>query len=130
MTSPIPSTTATSSAAEQEWILLESLDALLADAVQALGSGEAQSVEQLGQQIQLTAQDLAALSLQIARAPQNGEAQLKRRQLLLNVRRQNDFCRAILRRWRRSLMLRQQLLEMAAPPAYYAEPFSSAQELL
>jgi hypothetical protein len=115
-------------AAERELELLESLKVLLAAAMDSLGQGDAQTVPDISQQISLTAQELAALSLQISRLPQGVEAQLKRKEFLLEVRQQSAFCRAILRRWRRSIILRQQLLEMRTQSMSYPGHFTLTQE--
>jgi hypothetical protein len=116
-------------AAEQEFQLLQNLDALLVTVTQSLGCGEPQTVPEISGLISLTARELTALSRQVACCPENAEAQVKRRQLLLDIRKQAAFCRAILRRWRRSIMVRQQLLEMRSEPLAYPAGLNPLQEL-
>jgi hypothetical protein len=49
------------------------------------------------------------------------EAQQQRQRLLAELRQQRAFCSAMLRRWRRSIRLRQQLLDLANEPVIYTE---------
>ena len=59
---------------------------------------------------------LMATSLHLGRLPLTPEAQQQRQKLLAELRQQRSFCRAMLRRWRRSILLRQQLLDLATEP--------------
>jgi len=106
---------------EQELVLLETMKALLEVAMRALSGGEALPLLEVSRQIGLTAQELTAFSLQMGRLPWTPEAQQQRRKLLLELSQQRAFCRAMLRRWRRSIALRQQLLGLQTEPVPYTE---------
>ena len=54
----------------------------------------------------------------------NPEAQGQRQKLLAEIRRQRAFCCAMLRRWRRSILLRQQLLDLATETGIYTQPLA------
>ena len=115
----------TEPAVEQELFLLETLKSLLDGAVRALAGGEAASLLEVSRQIEFTAQQLIALSLQLGRIPWTAEAQQNRRKLLAELAQQRAFCRAMLRRWRRSIALRKQLLALANEPAPYSESLAA-----
>jgi len=106
------------SAAEQELALLQAVKSLLEGIVRSLRSGEAGPLVEASREINSTAQDLLALWLQLGCIPWTPEAQQERRRLLREIGRQRTFCRAMLRRWRRSIALRRQLLEIAEPELY------------
>ncbi len=108
-------------AADREFILLETLKSLLDVAMRSLGGGEALPLLEVSRQINLTAQELTAFSLQIGRMPLTPEAQQRRRKLLAELSQQRAFCRAMLRRWRRSIAMRQQLLALRSEPVPYTE---------
>lgn len=90
--------------------------------------GDVRDVPVICGQIAATAQELSALALPLASLPGSPDAHRKRRKLLLDIRQQCAFSRAILRRWRRSMMARQQLLEMRMPATTYSEPSRPAME--
>ncbi len=112
---------ASTSAVDQELVLLETLKALLETAIRSLSGGEAGALMEVSRQIRSTADEVMALSLHLGRLPGTPEAQQQRRKLLEELGRQRAFCRAMLRRWRRSLVLRRQLLCLQAEPVPYTE---------
>jgi len=75
--------------------------------------------------ITATAADITAASLNLGRVQWTPEGQQQRRKLLAEMRQQRSFCSAMLRRWRRSILLRQQLLDLATAPTIYTEPFAA-----
>ena len=106
---------------DQELVLLETLKSLLEEAMRSLSGGEALPLLEVSRQINLTAQELTAFSLQMGRLPWTPEAQQQRRKLLAELGQQRSFCRAMLRRWRRAIVLRQQLLGLQDEPVLYTE---------
>ena len=106
---------------DQELVLLETLKSLLEEAMRSLSGGEALPLLEVSRQINLTAQELTAFALQMGRLPWTPEAQQQRRKLLAELGQQRSFCRAMLRRWRRAIVLRQQLLGLQDEPAPYTE---------
>ncbi len=110
---------------DPELVLLETLQSLLDTAMHSLSSGEAGILIEASRQIRSTADEVIALSLQVGHLPSNPEAQSQRQKLLAELGQQRAFCRAMLRRWRRSLVLRQQLLGLQAEPLPYTESLQS-----
>jgi hypothetical protein len=102
-------------------VLLETLKSLLETAIRSLSGGEAGALIEVSRQIRSTADEVMALSLQLGHLPWTPEAQQERRKLLEELGQQRAFCRAMLRRWRRSLVLRRQLLGLQAEPVPYTE---------
>ena len=117
--------TAPLSRADQELVLLETMKSLLDEAMRSLSGGEAWALLEVSRQINMTAQQLTALALQLGRLPMTAEAQQQRRRLLADLSQQRAFCRAMLRRWRRSLMLRRQMLASRSEPAPYTESLAA-----
>lgn len=107
---------------DQELVLLETLKELLTSAIRCLSGGEAGSLVETSRQISATAGDLMALAGQLGHLPLTAEEQQRRRKLLAELSQQRSFCRAMLRRWRRSLLLRRELLAVQTEPETYAEP--------
>ena len=115
---------------DEQLILLETLKGLLDAAVRSLSGGEALPLLELSRQITGAANDLMCLSLQVGHLPWTPEHQEQRRRLLVELSQQRAFCRAMLRRWRRSLALRQQLLGLrAAQDVPYTESLGGKLEL-
>jgi hypothetical protein len=106
---------------DQELVLFETLNSLLETAMRSLSSGEAGTLMEASRQIRLTADEVMELSAQLGRLPRTPAVQQERRKLLAELGQQQAFCRAMLRRWRRSLALRQQLLGLRAEPLPYTE---------
>jgi len=113
----------------QEIILLETLKSLLDVAMRSLSAGQALPLLDVSRQISVTAKNLTEVSLEMGRFGSTSEAQAKRRKLLDELGQQRAFCRAMLRRWRRSIALRQQLLGMACEPVPYTDALPCGQEL-
>ena len=109
----------------QELVLLETLKALLTAAIRSLSRGEPANLAEVSRDINATADHVMATSLNLGRFPLTPEAQQQRQKLLAELRQQRSFCRAMLRRWRRSILLRQQLLDLATEPAIYTESLDS-----
>ena len=107
---------------DQELLLLETLKELLTAAMSSLSGGEAGNLLETSRQISSTANDLMALAAHLAHLPSTPEAQQQRRKLLAELSQQRSYCRAMLRRWRRSLLLRRQLLALQGEPQTYGEP--------
>jgi hypothetical protein len=130
MTSPHEVLNQLSPAFDRERSLLESLRSLLDQAALSLNDGEALSLMATSQQIHAAAGELSVLSLHLARLPLSPERQRERRHLLTEIAQRSAFCRAVLRRWRRSLALRQQLLQLrTGQPFLYTDSLRAAQEL-
>jgi hypothetical protein len=108
-------------AVERELFLLETLKSLLDTAMRSLSGGEALPLLEVSRQINQTSQELTAFCLQLGRLPWTPEAQQHRRKLLAEMSQQRAFCRAMLRRWRRSIAVRQQLLALRSEPVPYTE---------
>jgi hypothetical protein len=106
---------------DQELVLLETLKELLTNAMGVLSGGEAGNLVETSRQISLTASDLMARAGQFAHLPSTPEEQQQRRKLLAELGQQRSFCRAMLRRWRRTLLLRKRLLALQSEPEGYAE---------
>jgi hypothetical protein len=111
---------------DQELFLLETLKSLLDGAIDSLSGGDAESLLEMSRQITSTAQQLLALCLQGGHLSLTAEAQQRRRKLLAELTQQRAFCRAMLRRWRRSLALRQQLLALHSEPVAYTASWLEA----
>ena len=106
----------------QELVVLETLKALLTVAIRSLSRGEPANLAEVSRRINATADEVMSTSLNLGRLPLTPETQQRRRKLLAELRQQSSFCRAMLRRWRRSILLRQQLLDLAIEPVTYTEP--------
>lgn len=117
--------TASLSPMDQELVLLETLKSLLEEAMRSLSGGEALPLLEVSRQLSVTAQELSAFSLQMGSLPWSVEAQQSRRKLLAELGQQRAFCRAMLRRWRRSIVLRQQLLGLQDEPVPYTESLTT-----
>ena len=109
------------SAIDQELVLLETMKTLLETAMRSLAGGEALPLLEVSRHIVQTAQELTEFSLRMGALPWSEEAQQQRRKLLAELCQQRAFCRAMLRRWRRSIALRQQLLRLQSEPLPYTE---------
>jgi hypothetical protein len=107
------------SSLDQELLLLETLKSLLDGAIRSLSGGDAQSLLEMSRQITSTAQQLLTFCLQQGQLSATAEAQERRRKLLAEMAQQRAFCRAMLRRWRRSIALRRQLLALRSEPVPY-----------
>lgn len=105
----------------QQLVVLETLKALLSAAIRSLSRGEPADLSEVSRDIQATADGVMAASLNQDRLVLTPEEQQQRRKLLAELRQQRSFCRAMLRRWRRSILLRQQLLDLATGPMTYTE---------
>jgi hypothetical protein len=105
----------------QEVVLLETLKELLTATIRSLSRGEPAELADLGRSISATADEVTATELTLCRSPLTAAAQQQRQKLLAELRQQRSFCRAMLRRWRRSIVLRQQLLDLATGTATYSE---------
>ncbi len=106
---------------DKEVVLLETLKELLTAAVRSLSGGEASSLVETSRQISSTANDLMTLANQVGNLPLTPEEQRRRGKLLAELSQQRSFCRSMLRRWRRSLLLRRQLLALQGEPDTYSE---------
>jgi hypothetical protein len=106
---------------DQELVLLETLKELLTNAMSFLSGGEAGRLVETSRQISLTATDLMARAGQVAHLPSTPEERQQRRKLLAELGQQRSFCRAMLRRWRRTLLLRKRLVALQSEPESYAE---------
>ena len=106
---------------DQELVLLETMKALLETATRSLAEGEALPLLEVSRHIGQTAQQLSEFSQRMGALPWSEEAQQQRRKLLAELCQQRAFCRAMLRRWRRSIALRQQLLRLQSEPLPYTE---------
>lgn len=120
-----PTPTLPSPKIDQELVLLETLKSLLDSASRSLSGGEALPLLEVSRQISTTAEELMALSFQLGHLPWTPEAQQRRRRVLAELGQQRAFCRAMLRRWHRSMMLRQQLLGLQSDPVPYTESLTS-----
>jgi len=105
----------------RELVLLETLKALLSAATRALSRGDPAALAEVSRDIHSTAADITAASLSLARLQLTPESQRRRRKLLTEMCQQGSFCWAMLRRWRRSILLRRQLLDLATEPTIYSE---------
>ncbi|HEY5177551.1 MAG TPA: hypothetical protein VII95_18490 [Terriglobales bacterium] len=106
---------------DQELLLLETLKELLTVAMRSLSGGEAGNLVEASRQISSTADDLMALASRLGHLPLTPEEQQQRRKLLAELGQQRSFCRTMLRRWRRPIFLRQQLLALHDEPETCAD---------
>ncbi len=107
---------------DRQLVLLETLKSLLDEAMRSLSGGEALPLLEVSRQIKPDGAGTDhALSCTWAVFPGRAEAQQRRRKLLAELSQQRAFCRAMLRRWRRSIVLRQQLLGLQDEPVPYTE---------
>lgn len=102
-------------------MLLETLKELLTIAMRSLSGGEASSLVETSRQISSTANNLMSLANQVGNLPSTPEEQQRRDKLLAELSQQRSFCRSMLRRWRRSVLLRRQLLVLQSEPDTYGE---------
>jgi hypothetical protein len=105
----------------QELVLLEILKELLTATIRSLSRGEPAELAELSSSISANAEEVAATESDLRRLPLTPAAQRQRRKLLAELRQQRSFCQAMLRRWRRSILLRRQLLDLATGTATYSE---------
>lgn len=105
---------------DQELVLLETLKELLTAAMHSLSGGEAGNLLETSRQIGATAEDLIALASHLGHLPATPEEEQQRRKLLAELSQQRSFCRSMLRRWRRSILLRRQLLALHGEPETYS----------
>ena len=110
---------------DQELVLLETLKELLTVAMGSLSGGEAGNLMEVGRQIGSTADDLMALASHLGHLPLTPEEQQQRRKLLAELGQQRAFCRAMLRRWRRSILLPRHLLALHGEAETYTEPMEA-----
>jgi hypothetical protein len=103
-------------------MLLETLKGLLTAAMHSLSGGDAGNLLETSRQISSTAEDLMALARHLGHLPSSPEEQQQRRKMLAQLSQQRSYCRAMLRRWRRSILLRRQLPALHGEPDTYAEP--------
>jgi uncharacterized membrane protein YccC len=115
VTHPLPSQI------DDELVLLETLKELLTAAMRSLSGGEAGSLMETSRQISSTANNLMSLANQVGNLPSTAEEQQRRGKLLAELSQQRSFCRSMLRRWRRSVLLRRQLLALQSEPDNYNE---------
>lgn len=113
----------------EELVLLETLKALLSAAIRALSRGEAASLEKVSYDISATAGEILSRSANLSAIQSSAEVQRERQKLLIEMRRQRSFCCAMLRRWRRSILLSRQLLDLAGEPSIYTERLAEHPEL-
>ncbi len=106
---------------DNELMLLETLKELLTIAMRSLSGGEASSLVETSRQISSTANNLMSLANQVGNLPSTPEEQQRRDKLLAELSQQRSFCRSMLRRWRRSVLLRRQLLVLQSEPDTYGE---------
>ena len=105
----------------QEVVLLETLKELLTAAIRALSSGGTAELAQVSHSIKATADEVLVAELNLGRLPLTPAARQQRQKLLAELCQQRSFCRKMLRRWRRSILLRQQLLDLVSGTATYDE---------
>ena len=125
MSAKIASANVTVSPDVQELVLLETLRALLTAAIRSLSRGEPANLVDVSRDINAIGGDVMAASRNLGRLPMTPEVQQQRQRLLAELRQQRSFCRAMLRRWRRSILLRQRLLDLASEPPFYTEALDS-----
>lgn len=106
------------SPAAREFALLEALNGLLNLTIDSLSQGAAGDLLQVSRRIEGNAAELSAALMQLSGAKLTLQAQQERRRLVAGLREQRCLCRALLRRWRRSITLRQQLLGVAGDSPY------------
>lgn len=100
------------SPAEQERLLLEQMLLSLTAAAQALGSERPEEVVMASARLRAAAHELGNLYGALAALPFRTNPEARRRQLLEMVH-QRALTAALLRRWRRSLILRRNRLDLA-----------------
>ncbi len=105
----------------QEVVLLETLKELLTAAIRSLSEGGTTELSQVSDRIKATAEQARAAELNLGHLPLTPAARQQRQKLVADLCRQRSFCRAMLRRWRRSMVLRQQLLDLATGTVTYDE---------
>lgn len=106
------------SPAAREFALLEALNGLLNLTIDSLSQGAAGDLLQVSRRIEGNAAELSAALMQLSGAKLTLQAQQERRRLVAGLREQRCLCRALLRRWRRSITLRQQLLGVGGDSPY------------
>jgi len=104
-----------------EAVLLQTLRTLLSTAIGALSRGDPAHLAEVSHAINGIAADVLAISLNRGCLPLTPEAQQQRQHVFAELRQQRSLCRAMLRRWRRSILFRQQLLNFATEPAIYTD---------
>lgn len=109
-----------------ELVSLQTLRTLLSAAIGALSRGDPAHLAEVSHAINGIATDALVTSLHRSCLPLTPEAQERRQKLLAELSQQRSFCRAMLRRWRRSILLRQQLLDLATAPTIYSDSLDSA----
>jgi len=105
----------------QEIVLLETLKELLTAAIRSLSSGGTAELAEVSRTIKATADEVLVAELNLGRLPLTPAARQQRQKLLAELFQQRSFCRKMLRRWRRSISLRQQLVDLATGTATYDE---------
>ena len=104
-----------------ELVLPQILRTLLSTAIRALSRGDPAHLAEVSHAINGIATDILATSPNGGCFPLTPDAQQQRQQVLDELRQQSSFCCAMLRRWRRSILLRRQLLDLATAPTIYTD---------
>jgi hypothetical protein len=108
-------------AADQQLSALQAVCALLNRAAEALKEGDARVLSDVGPGLAATADGVGSLWLQAGIAGMAPGAEAERRRLLISIAEQRRFCKSMLRRWRRFIVLRQQVLGLQPNPFSYGE---------
>jgi hypothetical protein len=108
---------------------LSALTALLDTAMDSLSQGDAVALLEVSPDITRAVQRILADGLGSFSCLATEGSEQERRQFLQRLSQQRLFCRAMLRRWRRSLAIREQLLEMRAEPLIYRQSMKNDMEL-
>ncbi|HTV65678.1 MAG TPA: hypothetical protein VMD98_08740 [Bryocella sp.] len=100
---------------------LRALYTQLNEAAEWLEEGNAPMLTTMGQSISVAADGLRSLWLQVGVAGLSPEAEAERRRILALIAERRRFCRSMLRRWRRLVLLRRQLLGLESNRVGYGD---------
>jgi hypothetical protein len=114
---------------DRELAGLARLDAVLKLIEQSLSAGKVEGLPEICREAASIANDMSSLYAQsplLASLAEDGE---RRKTLLSEIRRKHGFCVAVLRRWRRMLALRREVLNLAGEQVTYTPILMAAAEL-
>jgi hypothetical protein len=111
-----------------ELACLARLTAVLGTIEQLLAQGKAEELPEICREAAGVAHEISSLYLQLPLLGSLVEDGERRKTLLAEIRRQQAFCVAVLRRWRRILVWRREVFRMAGEPVTYTPNFVSTTE--
>lgn len=106
---------------DQQLSALRALCALLEQTADALKAGDARVLSEIGPSLASTADGLRSLWLEVGIGGLRHDMEAERRRLLTSIAERRRFSKSMLRRWRRFILLRRQILGLESNRVSYGE---------